>query len=511
MSRFDGVRSLLSQLRRKDDASLGTKVVNAGIWAFFIRGTFRAAQMVKWAILGRLLSPDDFGLMAIATITLGLLEILSQTGYRQALVQSKDDIEDSIDTAWSVEFLRGLLVALVAFIGAPLIAGLFNQPDAESIIRVMAFVVVIRGFTNMAIVRLDRDLRFDLLFRFEVIQRMAEIVVSIGVALIWPTVWALVIGAIAGAVTRVIWSFLLAPRRPRFGIVRGRASKLYRYGRWIYFANAIFYVTSEVDGILVGRKLGSEVLGLYRMSFTLSQSVVTEIAQTINQVMFPAMSTIQDSKNRLVSALSISTHGASFFAFPLSAVFVVAAHQVVEVLLGSQWLGMTGALQILAVSGAVSLLSSLAIVMFQGGGDPHLPTWFGVFKLVLLLAIIFPLMDRFGIDGAAWAALIASTAALVPMSAFIRHYSPPEFRQYLGSIGWPFLNALVMVGGMLAVRSLTDGMGALVSLIVITAVGGVVYLGSVVITSRFLGYRQPRDILDTLRRRARQTPTDARE
>lgn len=508
MSMLERARSLLSLFRRRDDSSLGTKVANAGLWAFTMRTTFRLAQIIKWAILGRLLSPDDFGLMAIATITLGLLEVFSQTGYRQALVQRKEEIEDSIDTAWSVDVVRGIVVAAVAVLGAPLIADFFNQPEAESIIRVMALVVLINGFTNMAIVQFDRDLRFDLVFRFEVAQRMTEVVVSIGVAVVWPSVWALVIGAIAGAIGRVTASFLLAPRMPRFSIVRDKASQLYRYGRWIYATNVLFYLTGEVDDVLVGRKLGAQALGLYRMSFTISQSVVTEIAQTLNQVMFPAMSRIQGEKDRLVTALSMSTHGVSFFAFPLSAIFVVAAVPIVNVLLGSQWLGMTGALQILAVSGSVRLLSSLATVMFQSGGDPHLPTWFSAVKLTVLLAVIFPLIDQFGIEGAAWASLIASTATLIPVSVFVWRYSPPAFPHYLGSIGWPLLNTVVMAGAMFAARWVSADWGTFVSLLVIGITGAIVYLASIAVTSRFLGYRQPGDIIATIRKRSQANPPD---
>jgi lipopolysaccharide exporter len=508
MKLVDRIRSLMGQMRLRPDSSLGTRVANAGMWAFTMRATFRVAQIIKWAILGRLLSPDDFGLMAIATITLGLLEVFSQTGYRQALVQRKDEIADSIDTAWSVDVLRGLAVALVVFLGAPLIANFFNQPEAESIIRVMSLVVVINGFTNMAIVQFDRDLRFDLVFRFEVAQRLTEVVVSIGVALVWPSVWALVIGAIAAAFARVAASFLLVRRRPRFQIIRSQASRLYQYGKWIYAANLLFYATGEIDDILVGRKLGAEALGLYRMSYTISQSVVSELAQTLNQVMFPAMSRIQGEKDKLIAALCTSTHGVGFIAFPLSAVFIVAAVPLVSVLLGDQWLGMTGALQILAVSGSVRLLTSLATIMFQSAGEPHLPTWFAGLKLAVLMAVIFPLIDRYGIEGAAWASLIASSAALVPVLVLVRRYSPNLFGTYLGSIGWPLVNTFVSAAAMFAMKELTIGWGNFAALVAILATGGVVYLVSVTLTSRFLAYRQPRELLDTLRQRSSNPKPD---
>ena len=312
-----------------------------------------------------------------------------------------------------------------------------DQPDAVPILQVMASIALINGFTNMAIVRWDRELRFDRVFRFQLTQRMTEVFVAIGVALIWPSVWALVIGAVAGSVARVTASFALEPRRPHFHIIRAQVRKLTRFGKWIYITNVLSYLTAELDDVLVGRMLGAAPLGLYRMAFTISQSVVTEIAQTINQVMFPAFSLIQQSKDRIIAALTTSTHLTAFIAFPMSAVFIVAAEPLTQVLLGSKWLGMVTALQILAATGAVRTISSLATVMFEGAGSPHLSTRYAAIKLTVLVVTIVPLINSYGIEGAATATLLAASSVLIPVTRRVRMYSPAQFGRYLQAMAWP--------------------------------------------------------------------------
>ena len=487
------VRGLAGRFRQSGDG-FGSRVAKAGIWAFLMRTIIRAAQIIRVIILGRLLSPTDFGLMAIAVITLGMLEVFSQTGYRHALVQQEEDIDEDVDTAWSVEILRGTAVAAIVFLGAPLIAGFFDQPDAVPILQVMASVALINGFTNMAIVRWDRELRFDRVFRFQLTQRMTEVLVAIGVALIWPSVWALVIGAVAGSVARVTASFVLEPRRPHFHIIRTQVRKLTRFGKWIYITNVLSYLTAELDDVLVGRMLGAAPLGLYRMAFTISQSVVTEIAQTINQVMFPAFSLIQQSKDRIIAALTTSTHFTAFVAFPMSAVFIVAAEPLTQVLLGSKWLGMVTALQILAATGAVRTISSLATVMFEGAGSPHLSTRYAAIKLTVLVVTIVPLINSYGIEGAATATLLAASSVLIPVTRRVRMNSPAQFGRYLQAMAWPLLNTIVMVIAMVAVTNAIETRGFFTQLVLLLGSGMGAYALSIAFTSRFLGYKEPREI-----------------
>ena len=296
--------------------------------------------------------------------------------------------------------------------------------------------------------------------------------------------------------------------KPHFRIIRSEARQLSRFGRWIYATNVLDYTTTELDDIVVGRRLGASDLGLYRMAFTISQSAVTEIAQTINQVMFPAFSLIQDSKERMIKALTTSTHFAAFVAFPLTTVFVVAAEPLTETLLGDKWLGMVTALQVLAVAGAVRTFAALATIMFEGAGEPHLSTRDSIVKFVVLAAMIVPMVDRYGINGAAWSSLLAVSSVLVPVTMKVRTYSHSGFSEYLGSIFWPLGNAVVMAGAMYLVQLSASTRIPLVQLILMFIAGIATYAGSIWLTSRYLGYRQPREILERLRSRRARSDDD---
>src|SRR5690606_16256266 len=132
--------------------SLGSRAVNAGAWAFVLNMTTRLLRLVRVAVLANLLAPDDFGLMGIAMLVIGLVTSFTQTGFISALVQNKRGLERTyLDTAWTVELGRGLGVAALMVLGAPLVGDFFGEPQATDLTRVMALGLAISGLTNTGV------------------------------------------------------------------------------------------------------------------------------------------------------------------------------------------------------------------------------------------------------------------------------------------------------------------------------------------------------------------------
>jgi O-antigen/teichoic acid export membrane protein len=485
-----------------EDGGFSSNVVNAGAWAFAMRISVRVLQLGRTFILAKLLSPEDFGLMGFAIISLLTLNMLSRTGFWEALVQYKGDIEDRLDTAWTIEAIRGTLIGAVVFGAAPFIAGFFGDPNATEILRVMALSPVLIGFTNLAIARFDRALNFRKVFAFEISQAVAEVAAAIIAALVLRSVWALVIGVIAGSAARVIASFALAPRRPRFVIEREKAIAMFRYGRWIFGSFVLWLLTNEIDDILVGRLLGAGALGLYRMAYTLSQSMVTEIAQTINQVVFPAFSQMQDDRRRLAEGYRQAVHLVSFLAFPAALGLVILGQDMTRVLLNDDWLPMVPALQVLSIAGAIRAVSTITGIMFEGAGSPQTTTRFQTYRLVGLLLTIYPAINRFGLEGAAWATVIATLVGDVPMLVHAGRFLEVPRLSLLRGVALPLLNATVMAGVVWLTSSLfgdTFGAATLIGLIV---VGALAYFAGALVGSRFLGYSEISEVVTRVRARS---------
>src|SRR3989338_10815509 len=131
--------------------SIAKKTVQGTFWLFSFRVVDHSFRLVRTVILARLLAPNDFGLFGITIMAVSLLETFSQNGFQQALTQKKEDIRPYLDSAWVVQIVRGLLLALLLFLLAPFIAVFFTAPGAEQILRVVAVAVALQGFYNIAI------------------------------------------------------------------------------------------------------------------------------------------------------------------------------------------------------------------------------------------------------------------------------------------------------------------------------------------------------------------------
>ena len=234
-----------------------TRAARGGAWVFLLRMTVQLLMAVKLLVLARLLSPNDFGIMGIALLVISLFETFSVTGIDAALVRKREEIESYLDTAWTIQMLRGLCLGLIAYASAPLVAHFFQTPDVVSVLRAIALAFVIRGLINSATVYFQREMDFNKTFILGVAEAVSDALVSICLALILRSVWALAIGYLAGTVAKAITSYALHPRRPTLRIDLTKVRELSGFGRWFLGSNVLTYLGTNLDGVVIGRLLGT--------------------------------------------------------------------------------------------------------------------------------------------------------------------------------------------------------------------------------------------------------------
>jgi len=164
--------------------TLSQKVVKGGFWVFFLRIVNRGFSLVRLIILARILSPDDFGLMGIALLTMSTLETFSQTGFQAALIQKKEDIRSYLNSAWTVLILRGTILFVILYFIAPYAAIFFNTPEAKPIIRVIGFAILFKAFTNIGVTYFQKELEFNKEFIYQFSGTLADFIVAISAVLI---------------------------------------------------------------------------------------------------------------------------------------------------------------------------------------------------------------------------------------------------------------------------------------------------------------------------------------
>lgn len=388
--------------------TLTHRVVKSGFWVFALRIVGQILSFIRLIILARILSPNDFGLMGIALLTLSILETFSQPGFHQALIQKKDNVESYLDSAWSVLIIRGFFLALIVYLIAPFASIFFKSPQAKPIIQAMGLSILLRSFTNIGVVYFQKELEFNKQFILELTGTLADFVVAITFVFLLRNVWALVLGLIAGNVARCIASYIIHPYRPHFSTDFTKARELWNFGRWVTWSNILVFLLTQGDDIFVGKFLGATALGLYQFAYRISNMPATEITNVISQVAFPAYSKLQDNIPKLREAYLKVLQVAAFLSFPISGLIFVLAPNFTKIFLGEKWIPMVPAMQVLVFWGLVRSIGATAGPIINATGKPKILTMYLFLQLITLIILIYPFTMHWGIFGTSWAVLFAS-------------------------------------------------------------------------------------------------------
>jgi len=390
--------------------TLSQRVIKGGFWVFFLRIINRGFSLVRLIILARILSPNDFGLMGIALLTMSTLETFSQTGFQQALIQKKEDIESYLNSAWTVLILRGFILFVILYFIAPYAAIFFNSLEAKPIIRVIGFSILFQAFTNIGITYFKKELEFNKEFIYQFSGTLADFVVAISAVLILKNVWALVFGLLAGNAVRCFVSYLIHPYRPRLSKDLGKAKELFGFGKWIMGSSILVFLITQGDDIFVGKILGTTALGFYQLAYRISNMPATEITHVISQVTFPAYSKLQDNIPKLREAYLKVLQVTAFLSFPIAGLIFILAPDFTQIFLGEKWMPMVPAMMVLVWWGVIRGLVGAMSPVFLSIGKPEILTKMQFFQAVLLILLIYPLTVHWNILGTSFAVFLSALA-----------------------------------------------------------------------------------------------------
>lgn len=427
---------------------LTIRVLRGSFWVFALRATDRGLYFFRLIILARVLSPHDFGLFGIAMLSLMTLETVSETGFRNALIQKRGEIDRYLNCSWSVTIIRAIVVFFILYFLAPIVSVFFATPAAVSVIRVIGFSIIIRAFVNIGVVYFQRDLIFGKQFVLQLSGTLVDFTVTVLVVLTTRSVWALVFGFLAGDLARSIVSYLVHPYRPKINFDLAKARELFHFGRWVFGSGVLVLLATQGDDILVGGILGTGMLGLYQMAFRISNIPTTEIVQVISQVTFPAYSKLQDDTAKLKVAYLKVAQLTAAISFPLAGLIFSLGDEFTKIVLGDKWLQMIPAMRVLVFGGLVRSLAASGGFLFRAVGKPSIDTKLQFFRLAVLAILIYPFITNWGLIGASVVALLSifvSGVGFVLMALRIINCSVAD---YLTMMIPPFLStsAAVVVG-----------------------------------------------------------------
>jgi len=457
---------------------LRERTVKSGIWVTAMNVGDRALQLGSLVVLARLLSPADFGLMGIALVAIHGLQRFTNLGLDEALIKDRDDdVDDYLDTAWVLNLGRGLLIAGVMFLGAPLIASFTGEPRATPILRVIGISPLLLQLRNPGTVYFKKDLAFEKQFLYTMGGSIANFAVAVTLAVLWQNVWALVFGYIVSDIVRTVLSYLLHDYRPWPAFDLDIARKLVGFGKWLTGSRIIMFFINEGDDAIVVWLLGAASLGFYQIAYRFAMAPARELTQIVSSIMFPTYSKLQDDVGALRSAFFKTVKMTTFISFPVGFGIIAVAPTFVTAFFGQRWLPMVPVMQIIAVNGILISFTSAFGSVWMARDRPDYLVKVGLIRLPLMILAMIPMTRAFGIAGAAAAVVGVYVFPMLPIDIYLVVKTvETTYRRLLAEVVYPLAASLVMGGVVWAAQSSLDLGMPFVEFGLLTLLGIAVYV-----------------------------------
>lgn len=387
--------------------TIARQALGGFFWTSWGTGARALLKMVVLAVLARLLTPEDFGIVAAASIVVRFAEIFSQLGVGQALIQRKELEARHIDTAFTASVVSGLALAALIWAIAPLLADFFRMEALTPVVRGLSLLFPISGASVVAQCMLQRRLRFRAIAKADIASYAAGYC-TLGIGLAWAGfgVWALVGALIGQSLVKSTLLLTMKSQAGRFRFERQAWNELLHYGGGHTAARLSNYFALQGDYLVVGRWLGAAALGLYGRAYDLMSLPATLLGNLLDSVLFPTMSRLQDDPDRLATAYRRGIALIALAVLPLSGVIIVLAPELIVLFLGPQWRAAILPFQILTLGMYFRSAYKLGASVARATGAVYQVAWrqMAYAALVVVGAV---LGQRWGLSGVAVGVLVA--------------------------------------------------------------------------------------------------------
>lgn len=425
-------------------SNVNKKMAVGAVWMVLFKLVERSIGLVSTVILARVLMPADFGLVAMATSIIAVLELLGAFNFDVALIQNANAERRHYDTAWTFNVLFGLTCAALLFAISSPMAAFYNESRLQPVMCWLALTTLIGGFENIGVVAFRKNMQFDKEFRFLLAKKLIAFSVTVTLALLLRSYWALVAGMLTSRIAGVSISYLSQPYRPKLSLAaRG---ELFHFSSWLMLTNILSFLVHRSSDFIVGKMVGPRGLGLYNLAYEISNLPTTELVAPINRAVFPGYARLASDLEALKKSFVEVAGMIAVFAVPAGVGLAAVAQPLVAVMLGDKWVDAVPMIQILAFYGVIGALQSNTGPVYMSQGKPRLLTLTSAIHVAILMPLMVWGLNSAGVLGAAWAYL-ASAMIHMPINLLIvAKQLKMRMREYVGAILRPLMAASLMYG-----------------------------------------------------------------
>lgn len=423
--------------------SLKDKALQGVMWSAVDRFSSQGISFLISIVIARLLTPHDYGLVAMVGIFISIAQAFVDSGLSSAIVRKKDRTAIDLSTAFFVNVFIGILCYMVLFFAAPYIAQFYQEDELCSIIRAMGIIFFLFSFSNIQQAILSIKIDFRTKTKISLLSVLISGTLGITFAYIGFGVWALVLQQIAFALSRTISLWFFVSWRPIAVFSINAFRSLFSFGSKMLLTSLLNSIFNNIYSIVIGKKFSASYLGYYSRAEQFAQFPSSNITNIIKGVTFPTMALIQDEEDRVKANFYRIQKIVTFIVFPLIIGLATVSSPLILLLLSEKWLYSAKLLKIvcLALIWNPVYMQNLNFLEVKGHGGYILKSETSAKSIgVLLLILMIPL----GLEAVCWGQVITNLISVCISSYFVKKATKDSYLRLIDSIGINLLLALLM-------------------------------------------------------------------
>jgi O-antigen/teichoic acid export membrane protein len=465
--------------------SLKARAISGVKWSGVSMGVVTTLQFITLAILARLLSPSDFGLMGMIMLVIGFAQAFADMGLSNAIIQRQGVEEDHLSSFFWINVFAGIVLFVCILLCRPIAVLYFKQPALSDYLIFAAFIFLITPVGQIFTTLLRKELKFKTLSKIEIAGMVVYSVTTIGMALAGFGVLSLIFGQLIRSLFTVIILFIIFRKTwlPQFHFSITEIKSYLNFGAFQMGERAVNYLSANIDYIIIGRFLGPAALGFYTLAYQIVIFPLTKINPIITRVAFPAFSKIQDDNSRMRRGYCKVVNYISMISFPMLTGMIVVAPEFIRLVYGSKWESSIIILQILCLVGVFKSLGNPIGSVLLAKGRADIGFYWNIFA-VIAVSVAVIVGANWGIVGVAVAILILQVPFFFIIQPIVNKLIGLKFSEYFKAIQIPVVCSVVMLAGIAALKMILGHIDMVPLLITSIVVGMLIYTVSYYIKDR---------------------------
>ncbi len=432
-------------------SSLKHKTVSGVLWTGLSKLIMQVVLLAVTAILARLLTKEDFGVVGMAAVITVAIGMVNDKGLGMAIVQRKDIEAPQLSTMFWGSVAFGLLLYVVSFAGSFPLALFFRNPQVQPVVAVIAIGFIIGGFGIVQKSMLTRDMAFKKLALVE----MTAVLLSGGVAIVMAFmgfgVWSLVANVIGRDFIMVGLLWIVCAWRPRFHFSLAEFRQFLGFSAQVLANIGAVYLITNTDVTIIGRLLGSAALGVYSLALYVVKLPITRLSGIVAKVVFPAFSSVQDDLPSFKNAYLKAIKYISLLTFPMLVGLALFAHEFIAIFLGDKWIEMAPVLVILTPMAMLKSVGTIKGSVLMAVGRPDIELKWNLIYFAPLVALLY-WGTRYGLVGVAASFTILYVVTFPIIQQITNRQVNVSMREFFGAMVESAAATLVMAVVGLALR-----------------------------------------------------------